>query len=103
MKPSVNIFWFRRDLRLHDIAALFYALKENRPVLPIFIFDREILDKLESKSDKRVAFIHAAVEELQLQLIKLGSSLKVIYGFPLEVFKKLVQDYNITKVFTNHD
>ena len=46
MKETVNIFWFRRDLRLDDNHALFEALKGNDPVLPIFIFDTEILEKL---------------------------------------------------------
>lgn len=103
MKDSVNIFWFRRDLRLDDNAGLFYALKEKKPVLPIFIFDRDILDKLEDKEDRRVAFIYSAILELQQQLIKLKGTLKVYYGYPYEVFKSLVDEYEIEKVFTNHD
>jgi len=103
MKPSVDIFWFRRDLRLNDNAGLFYALKEDKPVLPVFIFDREILDKLEDKTDKRVAFIHAAIVEMQQQLGQLNSTLKVVYGYPYDVFKNLLNEYNVEKVFTNHD
>lgn len=99
----VNIFWFRRDLRLHDNAGLFYALKEGKPVLPVFIFDKNILDKLEDKADKRVAFIHAAITELQQQLLTLQSSLEVFYGFPADIFKELSEKYAIEKVFTNHD
>ena len=103
MKPDVNIFWFRRDLRLHDNAGLYYALKEAKPLIPIFIFDREILDKLEDKADRRVEFIHAAILEIQQQLIKLQSSLEVFYGFPADIFKALLTNYQIKKVFTNHD
>lgn len=103
MTPSVNIFWFRRDLRVHDNAALFYALKEGKPVLPVFIFDRNILDELEDKADRRVAFIHAALMEVQDQLTTLYSSLEVFYGFPADTFKKLLDDYQVEKVFTNHD
>jgi len=44
MKPMVNIFWFRRDLRLSDNAGLYHALKDGNPVLPVFIFDTSILD-----------------------------------------------------------
>jgi deoxyribodipyrimidine photo-lyase len=51
---AVNIFWFRRDLRLHDNAGLFYALKDKNPVIPVFIFDRYILDELDDKKDRRV-------------------------------------------------
>ena len=103
MKNSVNIFWFRRDLRLHDNAALYHALKEGKPVLPVFIFDKEILDRLESKADRRVAFIYAAIEEVQQQLTTLNSSLEVFYGFPVEVFETLLEKYAVSKVFTNHD
>jgi len=103
MKETVNIFWFRRDLRLNDNAGLYHALKGGRPVLPIFIFDKEILDKLEDKADRRVAFIHAALEELQQQLRSFDSALHVIYGLPADVFSHLISEYKIEKVFTNHD
>ena len=64
-KPQINICWFRRDLRLEDHASLYHALKSDLPVLPVFIFDTHILDKLDNKKDKRVVFIH---ETLVLQL-----------------------------------
>ncbi len=100
---AVNIFWFRRDLRLKDNAALYHALKNTLPVLPIFIFDKNILDKLEDKSDRRVEFIHQALEELQQLLINVQSSLRVFYGTPEEVFKNILNAYSIQNVFTNHD
>jgi deoxyribodipyrimidine photo-lyase len=67
--------WFRRDLRLFDNAALYQALSGNQPVVPIFIFDTAILQHLEDKKDRRVAFIHQALEDMQQQLMKLGSTL----------------------------
>lgn len=103
MKPAVNIFWFRRDLRLDDNAALYHALKNDRPVIPIFIFDRNILDKLEDQKDRRVAFIHSAILEIQQQLQDEGSTLEVYYGNPLDVFGTLADKYHIDTVFTNHD
>jgi len=103
MKESVNIFWFRRDLRLQDNAGLYYALKEGKPVVPIFIFDRQILDSLEDRADRRVSFIFSAIQEIQHQLALLGSGLKVYYRFPAEVFIDLLEKYNIGNVFTNHD
>jgi deoxyribodipyrimidine photo-lyase len=102
-KSLVNIYWFRRDLRLHDNAGLYYALKDKNPVLPIFIFDRNILDELEDRCDKRVEFIHQALGDMQSALIKLGSSLDVRCGFPSDVYKKLLNEYRIEKVFINHD
>jgi deoxyribodipyrimidine photo-lyase len=103
MKPEVNIMWFRRDLRLNDNAALYHALRSGKPVLPVFIFDRNILDKLEDRTDKRVAFIHAAITEMNQALQKLGSSLHVYNGNPEQVFRTLTDTYAITGVFANHD
>lgn len=100
---TVNIFWFRRDLRLSDNAGLYHALKSDKPVLPIFIFDKNILNKLADKTDKRVAFIHAALKEIQAELSSLGSSLEVFFSTPAEAFEKLTSTYKIEKVFTNHD
>jgi deoxyribodipyrimidine photo-lyase len=103
MNNSVNIFWFRRDLRLRDNAGLYYALRAGKPVVPIFIFDRNILDELAERADRRVEFIHQALDAVQQELLKLGYTLDVRYGFPEEVFKKLLQEYSVEKVFTNHD
>lgn len=100
---KVNIFWFRRDLRLHDNAGLYYALRDDYPVIPVFIFDKIILDKLEEKKDKRVEFIRDTLIELQDKLEKKQSSLEVYYGTPEDVFKKLIKKYDIQTVFTNHD
>jgi deoxyribodipyrimidine photo-lyase len=102
-KPKVNIMWFRRDLRLKDNAGLYNALRSGLPVVPMFIFDTEILDQLEDKTDRRVSFIHAALEEMQLQLVGLGSSLEVYHGKPIDCFKKIIKKYAIATVFINHD
>jgi len=102
-KQKVNICWFRRDLRLHDNAALYHSLKDGLPVVPIFIFDKAILDKLEDKNDRRVEFIHHAITDMQQQLQIMGSSMEVYYDFPSDVFGQLVKKYSINKVFTNHD
>ena len=103
MKTELVVCWFRRDLRLEDNAALYYALELGLPVLPIFIFDTNILNQLEDKHDKRVAFIHAALSEMQTRLVALGSSMEVYYGNPLEVFAQLLKKYQIKRVFANHD
>jgi deoxyribodipyrimidine photo-lyase len=102
-KEKVAIFWFRRDLRLEDNAGLYHALKSGYKVLPIFIFDRNILDKLENKQDQRVEFIHKALSDIQAQLLSFGSSLLLKYGCPTEIWKNLISDFEITEVFTNHD
>ncbi len=100
---KIAVFWFRRDLRLDDNAGLYHALKSKDSVLPIFIFDKNILDKLEDKNDKRVEFIHDAILDLNTKLTELNSSIKVFYSTPEKVFKELVKEYEITTVYTNHD
>ena len=99
----INIFWFRRDLRLNDNAALYHALKGDRPVLPVFIFDTNILEQLPSKADRRVEFIYEALTGMQQQLKELGSTLIVFHDTPLNAFKQLVKQYTIEAVYTNHD
>ena len=99
----VSIFWHRRDLRLEDNAGLYHALKSGLPVLPIFIFDKHILDKLENRYDKRVDFIHQQLAEIKKQLNASGSDLLVFYGTPEEIWPKIINQYNVKKVFTNHD
>ena len=100
---AINIFWFRRDLRLTDNAALYHALKDRNPVVPVFIFDRNILGKLEDKDDRRVEFIHNAIKEIQEQLEKMNAALEVLHDTPVNAFKALAKKYTIQKVFTNHD
>lgn len=94
-----TLFWFRRDLRLHDNAGLYQALKENANVLPVFIFDTEILGELEDQHDSRVTFIHQSLMQLQEELTTLGSSLCVLHGNPVDLFK----DLSPKAVYTNHD
>jgi deoxyribodipyrimidine photo-lyase len=99
----VNIFWFRRDLRLHDNAGLFHALKSGQPVLPLFIFDSDILDELPHPKDARVEFIHQALSGMQEELKSLGSTLLVRHGKPAEVWQSILQEYPVGAVYTNRD
>ena len=99
----VSIFWFRRDLRLADNAGLFHALKSKEPILPVFIFDRNILDGLKDRKDRRVTFIHQILTEIHSKLQKQGSGLTTFYSTPEEAFALLSQQYQIKAVYTNHD
>lgn len=99
---AINIFWFRRDLRLEDNHGLFQALNAGLPVLPIFIFDKNILDDL-PRSDRRVVFIHRTLHAIQEKLMKAGKSFQVFYGTPEEAFNTLASQHTIENVFTNRD
>lgn len=99
LPPDTTIFWLRRDLRLSDNAGLYHALKENKQVLPVFIFDTVILNKLENKADRRVDFIHQTLQQLQKELELLGSTLLILHGDPVDIYKELQP----TAVYTNHD
>jgi deoxyribodipyrimidine photo-lyase len=100
---KISLFWFRRDLRLEDNTGLFYAYQQEKNVLPLFIFDRNILDKLEDKDDARVTFIYDQVQRLSSELQHFGSSMLVKYGNPLEVYRELLETYDIQVVYTNRD
>ena len=100
---KVNIFWFRRDLRLDDNVGFLEALKSDHPVMPIFIFDTEILDEL-PEDDARVTFIFNTLQKMRSELQDShDSSIAFFYGKPEEIWQKLVKEYKIHTVFTNHD
>lgn len=101
--PVINIFWFRRDLRLSDNRGLFEALKQTEKVLPVFIFDTDILDLLPDKKEKRVDFIYRTLSGLRDELSISGSSLYVARDKPLNAFQKLTNTFRIGKVYANHD
>jgi deoxyribodipyrimidine photo-lyase len=103
MKQDVNIFWFRRDLRLDDNAGFWQALNAGLPVLPVFIFDRDILDKLEDRDDARVTFIHGEIRRLDTELKNQGSAMSCFYGKPEDAFRRVCTEYNVKNVFTNVD
>ncbi|HEY9185168.1 MAG TPA: deoxyribodipyrimidine photo-lyase [Salegentibacter sp.] len=103
MNKEVNIFWFRRDLRLDDNIGFLAALKSKNPVLPVFIFDTEILDKL-PENDARVTFIHGQLQQMRKDLQDdCGSSIAIYHGKPNDIFQQLIKEYKIAEVFTNHD
>ncbi|PWA04797.1 cryptochrome/photolyase family protein [Flavobacterium psychrotolerans] len=98
----MNIFWFRRDLRIDDNKGLFEALISGEEILPIFIFDTIILDELQ-KDDARVSFIHELLTKINSELQKKGKSLAVFHGEPTVIFEQLASENKIKNVFTNHD
>jgi len=100
---KITLFWMRRDLRLEDNAGLYHALKFGHPVLPLFIFDTEILEELRDKKDARVSFLHSTCMALKKQLEEQGSSLLIKYGSPPEVWKELITTYDVASVYTNRD
>ena len=103
MMEEVNIFWFRRDLRLYDNSGLSVATNSNIKVVPIFIFDTSITDKLPD-NDRRINFIYDNLVKIDLELKnKFNSSINVFKGEPLEIFKELIRNYKINSVFTNND
>ena len=99
---KISIFWFRRDLRLHDNKALFHALQSEEKILPIFIFDIDILKKI-PKDDARISFIYSELKAMNTHLESFGTEIRMFHGNPKEVFRSLMKNYTIVKVFTNHD
>lgn len=99
---QISIFWFRRDLRLHDNTALHFALQDKLKVLPVFIFDTNILNELEP-DDPRVNFIHLNLQLINNKLLKYNSSILCLQGDPEKIWEELINNYSIKKVFVNKD
>ena len=103
MSKKVNIFWFRRDLRLDDNVGFYNALQSKNPVLPIFIFDSEILKKL-PKDDARVSFIFETLQKMRIELQdNFESSIAIYHGKPKTIFEEILNDFGVEEVYTNHD
>jgi deoxyribodipyrimidine photo-lyase len=100
---ELTVFWFRRDLRLDDNHGLHQALKIGDEVLPVFIFDTDILARFPDKSNRQAGFLIEAVNTLKLQLIALGSDLHVFYGSPMQIIADLVARFPVKRVFANED
>ncbi len=109
LKKKINIFWFRNDLRLEDNRGLYEALRSGLRVLPLFIFDTDILSQLPDKCDRRVDFIHQALSRLEskISLIKgTGSGefpILYMYGKPEAAIEFISSEFNVCSVFCNED
>ena len=103
MKDKINVFWYRRDLRLEDNHGFFKALNSGLKVLPIFIFDEEILSKLPSKKDARVEFIYDQLESINKKLAEKGKGIQLYHGEVSKIFEELISNYSIETVFANED
>jgi deoxyribodipyrimidine photo-lyase len=99
---KIDIFWFRRDLRLEDNTALDKALASGLPVLPVFIFDTNITDEL-PQDDARISFIYEKLSDINNNLQKTGSSLYILKGDPEEKWKELIALFDINAVYINKD
>ncbi len=102
MEKKVNVFWFRRDLRLDDNVGFYKALHGKFPVIPIFIFDSEIVNEL-PEDDARVTFIFESLQKMRNELQDNGSSIAIYHGKPKDVFQNIITDYDVQNVITNHD
>jgi len=103
MKKEISVCWFRRDLRLEDHAALYHALKGPYPVVPLFIFDQNILSRLSNRQDARLTFIHQTLETLNTKLNDLGSTFEFKYGTPEQAWAEILKTYDVKAVYVNHD
>ena len=102
MDNNLSVFWFRRDLRLHDNHGLFQALSSSKNVLAVFIFDPSILNNL-NEDDRRVSLLFDRLQELNKELSAFGSKINIFYGEPVDVFSELFSKHKIDAVFANTD
>ena len=102
MGSELSIFWFRRDLRVDDNTGLSAALSSGKPVIPVFIFDENIIEELPG-NDARISFIYDNLRKINDFLLSCQSSLKVLKGEPLEIWRKILSEFNVKEVFFNRD
>jgi deoxyribodipyrimidine photo-lyase len=98
-----GLMWFRRDLRINDNAALFYALKHCKQLNCVFIFDKTILNKIPQEADRRVEFIWESCIELKTKLKQFGGDLHLIHANSEELIPSLAAKLGVEAVFTNKD
>lgn len=100
---EIVLFWFRRDIRLQDNVGLYHAIQSGKKVLPVFIFDSDLLVQFPNKEDRRIPYIYKALEEVNKQLEEYNSGLTVLYHTVLQAFEQLTKTYRIHAVYTNAD
>lgn len=100
---KINIFWFRRDLRIDDNCGLYHALHEKEDILPLFILDPEILSRFPDPDDARISFFYQRLLQLKITFENNGSSMLVFYGKPEDVFSRITTENFIETVYCNHD
>lgn len=103
MSKEVTICWFRRNLRIEDNTSFYHALKSGFPVIPVFIFDKEILSTLSTIEDRRVDFIYRTLKHLNEKFQNHGSSFFIVHDKPLDAFKEICEKFSVKEVHTDHD
>jgi deoxyribodipyrimidine photo-lyase len=102
-QEPIAVVWLRRDLRLHDNTALYHALRSGLRVLLLFVFDKDILDKLEDTDDARVTFLVQVVADLKKAVADFRSDLCVYHDTPIRAWEQVVTDFRVKAVYYNHD
>ncbi len=102
MKQEIVIVWFKRDLRFTDHEPLYYAQKQNLPVLLLFCFEPSVMN-YDDSDVRHWRFVHQSLEEMQYKLADLNSQVYVFHDEVKTVFKKLSEHYHIQKIFSHQE
>ena len=95
-------FWFRRDLRIEDNCALHHAINSGAEIIPVFIFDSNIIDEL-PKNDSRITFIYQQLTKLNTIFQDMGGGMTVHIGDPVKIWSDLIDKYDLDGLFYNRD
>ena len=96
---SYSVMWFRYDLRTIDNEALYRASQESL-CIPLYIIDQDFL-KLKTTSEKHLKFLSDSLNQLEINLMKINCRLNIFQADTLDIFKMLINKFNITKVYSN--
>ena len=102
MKPNINIFWFKRDLRLVDNIALNDAVESKHPLLLIYLFEPMVIND-QHTSKKHINFIKESILDLNNSLKKFDTHIHVYECELTNFFQKLLKTYNVKSVFSTEE
>ena len=97
----MNIIWFKRDLRIWDNEAFTDACK-NGPVIPLYIIEPELWSQ-NDLSYRHYQFLMECLDDLKIDIKKLGQELIIRNGDALEIFKELNNEFGISELWSHQE
>lgn len=101
-KEEIDVVWFKRDLRLQDNEAIYNALKSNKRLLFIYIFEPSLIN--DPHYDKRHwDFIKQSLVDLNKDLEKYNSKVLCAETEVVTAFNQLLASYSVNTVFSHQE
>lgn len=99
MPESINIVWFKRDLRTQDHEPLKMASDAGLPVLLLYIFDEAIVTH-QDMAPRHHRFVYQSLMEMNRTLEITGHQVNISHGKTTEIFRTICDQYEVKNVFS---